>query len=660
MKNNLFITGLAVLALASCSEKFVQPELGVRSAEILTEGDYQFKDLNKNGKLDPYEDWRLTPEQRAEDLTAQMTVEEKVGLMIISQINMVTKDGVTTSDLFEEDQITTRNMFTGLESEPTINVSGTTKGIQDRHLRHFILRANAPADVMAEWSNKVQEVAEGTRLGIPAIYASNPRNHLATDNSAGLNVGGSSFTQWPSTLGLAAMDDPALVRQFAETAAAEWAAVGIRKGYMYQLDLATEPRWSRIEGTFGEDADKVAEIAKQIVLGFQGENLGATSVALTMKHFPGAGCEYKGWDAHFDYGKNLVYPGNMMEYHLKPFQAAVDAGTSAIMPYYAQPKDTEYEEVGFTYNKGIIDDLLRTKMGFKGIINSDTGPITNMPWGVEDLTKLQRYQKAVEAGTDLFSGPADVENLLAAVKEGLITEERLDVSVKRLLVEKFRLGLFENPYCDPEAAKALVNSQAHQELAAQAFRKSLVLLKNEEGVLPLKAGTKVWVETLSAPKRGETETVKVVVPEIQVEGIEFVEKQEDADVAVLWLTPGTGSMFQAGAKGAQDVDNRLSANAIDVEHVNKVAAALPTVVLVNFSKPWVISELENVKGLVGTFGTTIDAVMDVLTGKFNPSGKLPFGIPVSQEAVENNKEDLPSSMEPEGYALYNCGFGLSY
>ena len=289
MKNNLFITGLAVLALASCSEKFVQPELGVRSAEILTEGDYQFKDLNKNGKLDPYEDWRLTPEQRAEDLTAQMTVEEKVGLMIISQINMVTKDGVTTSDLFEEDQITTRNMFTGLESEPTINVSGTTKGIQERHLRHFILRANAPADVMAEWSNKVQEVAEGTRLGIPAIYASNPRNHLATDNSAGLNVGGSSFTQWPSTLGLAAMDDPALVRQFAETAAAEWAAVGIRKGYMYQLDLATEPRWSRIEGTFGEDADKVAEIAKQIVLGFQGENLGATSVALTMKHFPGAG-----------------------------------------------------------------------------------------------------------------------------------------------------------------------------------------------------------------------------------------------------------------------------------------------------------------------------------------------------------------------------------
>lgn len=677
-KHTYFWAAAGVAAmLSSCSgAKLEQPQLGTRSVNLIEQDGYQFKDLNKNGTLDPYEDWRLTADERAENLVGLMTLEEKVGFMIISQINMgvapetteteaqpestegvpVVAPGTKISALNEEDVVMTTNVFTGLPCDPVVNVSATTKGIQERHLRHFILRDNAPARVMAEWSNNVQAVAEASRLGIPAIYASNPRNHVATDNSKGLNVGGSSFTQWPSTLGLGAMNDTTLIRQFAETAAQEWAAVGIRKGYMYQLDLATEPRWSRIEGTFGEDADRVADIARQLVLGFQKEQLCSQSVALTMKHFPGAGCEFKGWDAHYDYGKNLVYPGSMMAYHLKPFQAAIDAGTSAIMPYYAQPKGTKYEEVGFTYNKGIIDTLLRKEMGFKGIINSDTGPINNMPWGVEDLTIYERYQKALEAGTDLFSGAVDSENLMGAIQAGLVSEERINQSVKALLIEKFQLGLFENPYVDVDAAEQIVNSAENQALAAQAFRKSIVLLRNDQQLLPLKKGTKVYMERMA-----QGQNPQAVVPQ-ETAGLEFCSNIDEADLTVLWLTPGNGSMFSIGSKGAIEMSNLLSANAIDVKYVNTLIQKKPTIVLVNFSRPWTLEEIESqqLHTLLATFGTTQDAVLDVLTGQFNPSGKLPFAIPASQQAVENNQEDVPGNLEPEGYALFRCGFGLSY
>ena len=661
---------MGLLLLAACGKKYAQPELGVRTVETLVKNGYVFKDLNKNGELDPYEDWRLSPEKRAADLLCQMTIDEKLGFMIISQINMSSGApgadgrggrGTVTSELNEQDVVTNRNMFTGLASEESINVSGTTKGILERNLRHFILRANAPARIMAEWANNVQEVAERSRLGIPAIFASNPRNHVAVDNSMGLNVGGSYLTQWPGTLGLAAMDDPDLVLEFARTAAQEWVACGIRKGYMYQLDLATEPRWSRIEGTFGEDADRVAVIARALVEGFQGEALGPNSVALTMKHFPGGGPEMKGWDSHYDFGKNLVYPGDMFEYHIRPFKAAVDAGVSGIMPYYARPYQTKYEEVGSAYNYGLLTELLRNELGFKGLVNSDTGPINNMPWGVEDLTIQERYQKAISAGTDLFSGGVDVQNLKKTYDAGMITDEQINRSVTRLLVEKFRMGLFENPYTDPDEAEAVANSPEHQALAAEAFRKSIVLMRNDASLLPLKAGTKVYFERMGGSRDGSHSAVQ---PEDNTWDVRFVASPEEADVIVLWLTPsgGGGGGFLGGGGGAAPISNLLSANGIDTEYVNTLSAAKPTVVLTNCSRPWVLSEIDgaNAQTWLATFGTTLPAVLDVVTGKFNPSGKMPFGLPASQEMVERNREDVPSALEEEGYALIPCGFGLSY
>jgi len=654
MRSKLTFLLLTAILSSGCSKTFKQPELGTRNVPVLENKGYTFKDMNRNGELDPYEDWRLSPEERAKDLVSQMTVDEKIGFMIISQINM----GSVASELNENDVVSNRNMFTGLASEETINVSGTTKGIKERHLRHFILRANAPARVMAEWANNVQAVAEDTRLGIPAIFASNPRNHVAVDNSMGLNVGNSFFTQWPGTLGLAATDDPELIMQFAKSAAAEWAACGIRKGYMYQLDLATEPRWSRIEGTFGEDADWVAEIAGILVEGFQGKEMGPGSVALTMKHFPGGGPEMEGWDSHYDFGKNLIYPGNNFDYHIKPFQAAVDAGVSGIMPYYARPHETGYEEVGSAYNYGLLTELLREKMGFKGLVNSDTGPINNMPWGVEDLSIQERYQKAVTAGTDIFSGGADIKNLKATYDAGMITDDQINTAVTRLLVEKFRLGLFENPYVDPDKAEATANNEEFRAIAETAFRKSIVLMRNENKSLPLAAGTKVYFERMDSRSAGNHAPVK---PE-GTWGVEFVDTPEEADAVVLWLFPGVSRGFLGGGGGAAPISNLLSENSMDIGYINSLAEKKPATVIINCSRPWVLSELsENAsRSWMATFGTTLPAVLDVLTGKFNPSGKMPFGLPSSQEAVENNLEDLPSSMEAEGYALIECGSGLSY
>jgi beta-glucosidase len=331
-----------------------------------------------------------------------MSVEDKVGFMLIStsrlksersaQLNVQTDNNIPpSSDLNEEDQVSNTNIFDRKPLPvPLMSSVGATKAITQFHLRHFIFRANVSARLTAEWSNKLQALAESDGLGIPAIIASNPRNHITKDASIGLSVGTTVFSTWPSELGLSAMRDLKLVREFADIARQEWAAVGLRKGYMYMADLSTEPRWQRIEGTFGENAEWVAKMITEIVLGFQGNKLSPSSIAMTTKHFPGGGAGEGGQDPHFAWGKYEHFPGKMFQNNLIPFKAAIKAGTSAIMPYYSIPKDTKYQKVAYTYNKEVIKDLLRDSLGFKGIINSDTGPIDMMPWGVEDLTIIER------------------------------------------------------------------------------------------------------------------------------------------------------------------------------------------------------------------------------------------------------------------------------
>lgn len=675
MKKIHFIGVALLCATVGYAQKPVQPALGVRSVKILKINGLEFKDLNKNGKLDKYEDWRQPVDIRVRDLVAQMTLDEKVGFMLISTTRMSGDGGVTpvpdakvsiTSGFNEEDLVQNTNMFTRKPlPNAMLSASGTTKAVTERQLRHFILRANTSAKTMAEWSNNLQELCESTRLGIPAIVASNPRNHITTDVAVGLSVGATVFSKWPGELGMAAMRDFKLTREFAEIAAKEWSAVGLRKGYMYMADLATEPRWNRTEGTFGEDADLSSAMIREIVLGFQGNKLGKNSVAMTTKHFPGGGPQEGGQDSHFDWGKFAHYPGGNFDYHVKPFIAAIKAGTSAIMPYYSAPKGKEFEEVGFSFNKAIINDLLRKKLGFKGIINSDTGPIEMMPWGVESLTVEQRYVKAIEAGVDIFSGSADPSILINTVKKGLVKESRIDESVSRLLKEKFELGIFENPFVDAEKAEKIVGNAEFQQKADLALRKSIVLLKNDEKLLPVTKKTKVYFEyyreegggrgpQAQAPKS----PIKVLKPQTKADNIEFVSTKEEADVVLLWLFPTTGGLFSSAGK---PIELSLSKNKIDVAHVNELINSKPTVVAINFSNPWVIDEIDKGKTatVLATFGTSADALIDVISGRFNPTGKLPFTIPISEKAVQENKSDVPGYLEPN-YALFKFGTGLSY
>jgi len=652
----------------SFAQKTTQANLGYRTVKTLKKSGLEFKDLNKNGKLDKYEDWRLPTEVRVNDLISQMSIEEKIGFMLISTTRLAgdfsfqqgAPKAEINSGFNEEDLIQANNMFSRKPLPfPLLTASGTTKGVNERHLRHFILRANTSAKIMAEWANNLQALCENSRLGIPAIIASNPRNHITLDASIGLSVGTTVFSRWPGELGLAAMNDLKLTRTFAETAGKEWAAVGLRKGYMYMADLSTEPRWQRIEGTFGESADLAAEMMREIVLGFQGSKLSASSVALTTKHFPGGGPQVEGHDPHFEWGKDQHYPGKMFDYHLKPFQAAIDAGTSAIMPYYAKPIGTQYEEMAFAYNKAIIKDLLRGKMGFKGIINSDTGPIEMMPWGVENLSILERYQKAIDCGVDLFSGSGDPSQLLEVVKKGMASEARINESIARLLTEKMELGLFENPYVDVANAEKTVGNADFQKSADLALRKSIVLLRNNAKLLPLAPKTKVYIESNYDSGRPGGTPISVILPKVNNWNLEFVSTREAADVVVLWLTPNMGSLFSSSNA---PIELQLSKNKIDIAHVNETTYHKPTVVVINYTSPWVIDEIDNpnVKTVLATFGTSSEALLDVLSGKFNPSGKMPITTPVSRKAVLDNQSDVPGYMKPKEYALFRFGDGLSY
>lgn len=662
-------------AIFGCTPKQTteQPQLSIRTAKIITQDVLQFKDLNGNNTLDRYEDWRLSPEERAEDLLSKMDMEEKVGLLLISDMRMggepsmganTSKEVVhISSDFNEEDIVSSRNQFTNeLLVQPIMNSVGTTKGVEKHKMRHFIIRTNAPADTLAKWTNKVQALAENDRLGIPVLFISNPRNHVASGGLGETAVSAGVFSQWPSELGLAAMRDTMMVHQFADIARQEWLAVGLRKGYMYMADIATEPRWQRVEGTFGEDAQLAAQTIKAVIIGFQGEKLGNNSIALTTKHFPGGAATYKGFDPHYTYGRNEVFPGGMFSNNLIPFKAAIEGGTSAIMPYYSLPKNTTYPEVAYAYNKPILRGLLRDSLGFKGIINSDTGPIESMPWGVEDLSIEQRYAKALEAGTNMFAGNADPSMLLKAISDGLVDMQYVDESAKYVLIELFELGLFENPYVDETKASVIVGSEAFQKVANLALRKSIVLLRNNNNALPLKEGTKVYFEEYEKsyynPQSGAGK-----VHSLENTGLNFVSKPEDAEVIVLWLKPAMRPLFPAN-------DSPLMVNlsncAVDVDYINSLTIQKPTILVVNYSNPFVIDEVYNTNtenrfgGVLATFGTKPDALIDVLTGKFNPTGKMPFTTPISNQAVENNLEDVPGYLEGDGYALFKFDEGLSY
>jgi beta-glucosidase len=625
-----------------------QPVLGTRSVQVLTVDGLKFKDLNKNGRLDVYEDWRATVDARVADLVGQMTLEEKAGLMVGPTLPMG-PDGTVN-----EESRPMPNPFGG----GTWTLPGTSEALLKRHIRQFINRANASPEVMVKWLNGVQAIAESSRLGIPAFFVTNPRNHLGGTPVVGIEEAGGSFSQWPGTLGLAATRDLSLIEAFARISAEEHVAVGIRGAYHPQIDLATEPRWARISGTFGEDADLTSAIAAAMVRGYQGTALGAKSVALIFKHFPGGGAAIQGQDSHFEYGKYSVYPGGQFEYHVKPFKAAIDAGAVAIMPYYSIPKDVTSEQVGMSYNPAIVTDLLKRRLGFTGVVNSDSGITTSMVWGVEQLSVEQRYKKGIDAGVDLYSNDATPHFIVDLVRKGELTESRVDESARRLLRVRMALGIFENPYADAQAAQRTIRSAAFQKQGLEAQRKSIVLLHDARRMLPMKAAAKVYVEGIDAKvlaARGFTVAATPQDADVALLRVTFNEPAREVQRAPAGRNP-RGSALGGMNTGGAPIDLTLAPERL--AKLRAVMGARPTIVVMYFDRPYVVPELvKESAAMLAHFGVSDEALLDVLAGAYAPSGKLPFELPSSMDAVRAQKEDVPrDSKDP----LYPFGHGLTY
>jgi beta-glucosidase len=629
----LIAFALAAATTAPSDTSSPQPEIGARVVKVLRVDGALFRDLNKNGRLDVYEDWRRPLDERVQDLVSQMTLAEKAGLMVGPSLAM--GPGGTPS----EQPTYGVNPFTG--GPPALVSPATKDALHDRHIVQFINRQNVEPRVMATWLNAVQEMAEARRLGTPALFVTNPRNHYGAGATFGIAEASGAFSQWPGPLGLAATRDVALVEEFAGIAAQEYVSVGIRGAYHPTADVATEPRWGRFRETLGEDAKLAAEMIGGLVRGFQGRTLGPRSVALTTKHFPGAGPARGGHDAHFPWGKQQVYPGKNLEYHLLPWKAAIEAGTAMIMPYYAVAADLSREEVGMAYNRDIITGLLREKLGFQGVVNSDTGITTGMPWGVESLTVKERYRKAIDAGVDRLGGDSTPELIVELVNEGALLEARVDESARRILRVLFALGLFENPYVSPDEASRTVRKAEFQQKADLAQRKSIVLLKNAGNLLPLRKGVRMYVDGVDPAVAARYGYVSTGDP-------------DDADVCVVRIA--VRSSFVPRRRGEVPIDLTLPAEVL--ARVRSVMAKKPTVVALHLDNPLVVPELAREAGaLLATFGVSDDALLDVLVGKFAPTGKLPFELPSSMDAVRAQLEDLPHDSKAPLFAI---GTGLTY
>ncbi len=603
------------------------------SSLVRSENGFVYRDLNKNGVLDVYEDPRQPVKARVEDLLGQMTLQEKAGALFISG-TAVNEDG-------------------SLDDSPYTAQFGMAAKTQVEVLllNHFNLWEIPGASIVAQWHNLLQQFAEGTRLGIPVTIASDPRNHFSQSI---FEMQAKDFSQWCQPLGMGAIADAQLVRQFADIVRQEYLAVGFRIALHPQIDLATEPRWPRINGTFGEDAHLTAHLVTAYIAGLQGERLGPQSVACMTKHFPGGGPQAEGLDPHFAIQKGQVYPGDNFDYHLIPFKAAIAANTAAIMPYYGIPIDQTDENVAMAFNKTIITTLLREQLGYDGLVCTDWGLVTDLvtpeftwparAWGVEHLDEVERVAKILNAGVDMFGGESCPQFIIQAVEAGMVPIARVDQAVRRVLRLKFALGLFDNPFSDPELIFQVFGNPDPKAASLASQSRAMTLLKNNNHILPLDGTEKVYVENIA--------------PDVAQDYAELVSTPEEADLVILRLsTPWTpadvevpfGRSFHHG-----DLDFKGEEKAA----ILRLLKAKPTIVVIELDRPAVIPEINAAAAaLLGEYGATDQAVLNVIFGKAAPEGKLPFELPSSMDAVRAQRSDVPSdSKDP----LYPRGYGLSF
>lgn len=486
-----------------------QPSIGTRSKGTITVDGLLFRDLDGDGELTAYEDWRLSAGERADDLVSRMTLEEKAGLMLIDTVNAGWGGTLTA---LAQDYVGRQHMRRVIFRN-VVAVPGEEKKGDDTH--PFVAGSSITPQQAASFMNALQELAESTRLGIPVLAKSNARNHIDPDARAGINESNGAFSGFPKEAGLAAAslgaNSMAPIVAFAEVMGSEWHAIGLRGMYGYMVDLITEPRWYRTHECFSEDARLTSDIVTALLQTLQGPDVvdgsslnPATDVALTIKHFPGGGPQELGLDPHYSFGKTQVYPGDNFAHHLEPFKAAIAAGASAVMPYYGVPMDVThegvtYDQIGMAFSDQLVTGLLRDSLGFTGYVNSDTGIVTERAWGLEEHSVPQRLAAAINSGSDVLSGFHEGVTVTSLIESGLVTQERLDAAARRLLVPLFRMGLFENPYVEQDSANSVLSSPEHAAIAHEVQRQSVVLLQNRERsdgagrALPMREGSTVYV-----------------------------------------------------------------------------------------------------------------------------------------------------------------------
>ena len=724
----LFLLAALTAALAACGPKWQESEadgyrlitqkggatLGVTSAPILQDRGYAFKDLNRNGVLDVYEDWRRPARERASDLAAQLSIEEIAGLMLYSG-----HQAVPGPDITERQK----------------------KFLEEDNLRAVLVTTVGSPEIAARWNNNVQAFVEALGHGIPANNSSDPRNE--TSATAEYNEGsGGQISQWPTPLGLAATFDPALVKHFGQVASAEYRALGIATALSPQIDLATEPRWNRFTGTFGEDPELDIAMARAYVDGFQTTEgadggWGKESVNAMVKHWPSGGPEEGGRDAHFNYGKYAVYPGGNFATHMRPFTEGafrLEDGTesaTAVMPYYtiSYGVDPSGKNAGNSYNKYIISDLLRGENGFDGVVCTDWGITGNNAaiesfdgkcWGMEELTVAQRHYEVIKAGADQFGGNNDKGPVLEAYSMWVeeFGEEsaraRFEQSAVRLLMNSFRTGLFENPYTDPAFATAVVGNPAFMQAGAEAQLRSVVMLKNHGNAIQ-GLGKKVYVPRRFYPQSfgmfglapGPAAHWDYPIDRELVErrGLQWVDDPAEADFALVMIQePSGGSGYDvndrkkggngyvpislqyrpykadyaravslAGGDPKEPFTNRsykgkrvTTANEADLDLVidtKKKMGNKPVVVCVAATRPLVPEFEPWADVILLSFGVQNTALLSLVSGQTEPSALLPMQLPADMRTVEEQAEDVPRDMRPyvdaDGNA-YDFAFGLNW
>ncbi|MFB9110808.1 glycoside hydrolase family 3 N-terminal domain-containing protein [Flavobacterium gyeonganense] len=716
------------------------PESGI---QILTVNGKKFKDLNKNGKLDKYEDWRLSEDERAKDLASKMSVEQIAGLMLYSRHQALPapadgyRAGHYNGKVFNE---------SGAKSW---NLTDEQKAfLKEDNLRHVLITSVETPEVAALWNNQMQAFVEGIGLGIPSNTSTDPRHTANVTSEFNAGAGG-TISMWPDGLGMASTFDPKIVEQFGQIAAKEYRALGIATALSPQIDLGSEPRWYRISMTFGESPALTRDMGRAYIDGFQTsygkdeikDGWGYKSVNAMVKHWPSGGAEEGGRDGHWAYGKFAVYPGNNLQQHIDPFVNGAfklkgkTSKASAVMPYYTITfdQDKKYNEnVANGFSKYIITDLLRDKYGYDGVVCTDwlvtaeEGKTPNIfagkPWGVENLSIAERHYKAIIAGVDQFGGNNDKMPVLEAYQMGIkefgesFMRARFERSAVRLLKNIFRVGLFENPYLNVEETKAIVGNPEFMKAGYEAQLKSVVLLKNKASVMPLKekktvfipkiytASTKDWWGIASQPKldypvnlelvkkyynvtddpsKADFAIVFVTSPQSLEGGYDIKDRTNGSNGYVpISLQYGSYTASEARTKSIAAGDQVIDPAIKDRTYKNKTVTAAntmdlrtildtkdmmngkPVIVSVTASKPMIFNEFEKqVEGIVLNFGVSSQAVLDIISGKTEPSGLLPVQMPANMETVEKQFEDVPFDMIPhkdsEGN-IYDFAFGLNW